>query len=121
MGYIKGNSIIGAALSFRDSVSVTAGTIELKKIAVHQKDFKSKEVTQTIANMLRLGGYLAKKALQKGDLIEGINIYGLLVSHFNPLCIPFKYTSECSSSTTVIMKGDEVLLEYTLNKLFNCI
>lgn len=123
-GYIKKTTIVGAAIDIcplEGDVQVSGGTIEWKTVPVHQKRYRSQEVNQLMANMVRLGGFLASKAFEKGCLVDEINVYALLVSHTNPLCVPFRYRSKCSNNSTAIMKGDEVLLNDAIRSLFSSI
>ena len=118
-GFMKEGLIVGATITMVEERNyvVTGGTMELKKEAVHQKATESREVLQLMANMVRLAGYLSEKALQKDKEAKEVNIYGLLVSHSNPLCMPFKYSS-CVRETQ-IMKGDELLLNDAVQKLLH--
>lgn len=89
-GYVKENTIVSASICTGDSWEVIGATIELKKSAVHLKR-RSAEITQTCANMVRVAGFLTEKALAKGLVVEEITIFGLLVSHTSPHCIPLRY------------------------------
>lgn len=119
--FIAGTTVVGATLSDGSNAIVKSGSIELKKYCIHHKSLESTEATQTLANMVRLAGFLTTKALEKGIVVEKVNILGLLASHISRYCIPFKYTSECISGVTTMMKGDEILLPEALDNLFCCI
>ena len=86
--YIKGTSVTGAAISICE---ISGATLELKKNAVHLKS-RSPQLAQSCANMVRVSGYLTEKALQKGFIVEEINIFGLLVSHTSCYCVPLKHS-----------------------------
>ena len=60
--------------------------------------------------MVRVAGFLLKKALSKGKIIEKINIYGLLISHGNIFSVPLRYYVDLStaSTSTIFMKGEEI-------------
>ena len=113
---MRGTTIIGASIKAIDSegLEVVGGSVEFKREAVHQKSNDSQEVLQTVANMIRVAGYLVGKALKKGKLIEEVKIYGLLMSHTNPHCVPFMYQSNCLSKSTVVHRGDKILLNEAL-------
>jgi len=116
-GYIRGTRIVGAAIKTCEDdmhYEVTGGAIELKRLPVHQKGQKSKELLQAFANMVRVGGFLTNNAVSKGKLIDEINIYGLLVSHTNPYCLPLLYHTNCQTGSTQIMKGDAILFKNAL-------
>ena len=64
---------------------------------VHQKTFESKEALQLMGYTYGEDGwFVSEKALEKGTIIREINVYGLLVSHSSPLCMPFKCRSTCN-------------------------
>ena len=120
-GFITGTTVVGATLSEGSNAIVRGGSIELQKYCIHHKSLESTEATQALANMVRLAGFLTTKALEKGIVVEKVNILGLLASYTSRYCIPFKYTSECISGVTTMMKGDEILLPEALDNLFCCI
>ena len=96
-GFVKGTTVVGASLSLQEegNTEIRGGTI-IERYPVHQKGFKSIEVTQTMANMVRLAGFLISKALEKGIIIEEINICGL--SYVNLLyTIQVQNSFECTN------------------------
>ena len=84
--------------------------MEFKNEDVHTKSENSKPVLQAFANMVRVAGFVLKKALSKGKIIEKINIYGLLISHGNIFSVPLRYYVDLSteSTSTIFMKGEEI-------------
>ena len=85
---------------------MTGGTTELKTAEVHMRR-KSRDITQTCANMLKVAGYLTSRALAKGCLVEEISIFALLVSHKSPYCVPLKYHVHINKRPSIEL-GDEV-------------
>ena len=125
-GYIKQSTILGGIvdgiIEQEDNVEiVNGGTIEMKMVPVHQKKRDSPEVRQLMANMIRLGGFLASKAFEKGHMIDEIKVYGLLVSHKNPFCLPLRYKTKCSTGSTTFMIGDEMEVSKAIKSLLACI
>ena len=121
--YVRGTTVVAASIEApgAKTFEVIGGSLELKKAQVHQKANDSQEVLQTVANMIKVAGYLTQKALRKGKIIEEVKIYGLLVSHTNPFCLPFIYQSNCFNKSTTVHKGDEMLLVDALNRLLTYI
>ena len=105
IGYIKGRGIVGA-----DGVA-----LELKKSVVNVKA-RSPELAQSCANLVRVSGFLSEKALEQGCVVEEINIYGLLVSHSSPYCVPLRYQVEVNEESW-IMKGDEMRFDEALESI----
>lgn len=108
-GYEKGTRIMGATISSDISWEVCGATMEFKRSPVHLKT-KSQPLAQSCANMVRLAGFLMEKSLVKGHIVEEVTIFGLLVSHSNPYCVPLQYNAKVNQNT-IIMKGDEILFE----------
>ena len=92
----------GAALEFKRSV------VQVKR--------GSKEIAQSCANLVKVGGYLTDRALSKGYLVEEINVYGLLISYGNPICIPLRYCAKVNDEA-LCMVGDEALFKEALTSL----
>lgn len=112
-GYIRGTTIVGASLNveLKESWEVVGASVDFKSN-------DSQEVLQIAANMIRVAGFLTEKALRKGRIVEEVKIHGLLVSHKNPYCLPFRYHS-CLNKSTTICRGDETLLNNALGKLLS--
>ena len=81
----------------------------MKKSEVHLKS-RSTALAQSCANMIRVSGFLAEKALYKGCVVEEITILGLLVSHTSRFCVPLRYNTHINGET-LILKGDEILFD----------
>ena len=107
-GYCRGSTVTAAAITTTALFEVVGGTVEFKNEEVHNKSENSKPVLQAFANMVRVAGFLLKKALSKGKIIEKINIYGLLISHENIFSVPLRYYIDLSIKSTIFMKGEEI-------------
>ena len=113
--FLKDTAIIGASICMQDQWwEVKGATLGLERAKVHLES-RSKEMTQCCVNMLRVAGFLMEKALGKGKVVEEIIVFGLLISHGSPYCIPLKYHAHCISGEVSIMKGDEMLFEKGLS------
>ena len=111
---MKGKKAIGATIctGTEQAWEITGATLELKKNEVHLKS-RSTALAQSCANMIRVSGFLAEKALCKGRLVEEITILGLLVSHTSRFCVPLRYNTHVNGETS-ILKGDEILFDQAI-------
>lgn len=104
-GYCKGSTVTAAAITTTTLFEVVGGTVEFKNEEVHNKPENSRPVLQAYANMVRVAGFLLKKALPKGKIIEIISIYGLMISHGNIFAVSLRYHTDLSTKCTIFMKG----------------
>ena len=93
---------------------ITRAILESKKLEVCYLKLKSPQLAQLCANMARVSGFPMEKVLEKGFVVEEINIYAVLVSHSNMYCVPMNCNGQVNKNTS-FMKGDELFFDEALH------
>ena len=92
--YIRGiSTVVGAAINNMNDEAdceVTGGIIEMKRVSMIDETKTSSEVVQTMANLVKVAGFLAEKGLEKGTITEQITVYDIQMSYSSSFCVPFK-------------------------------
>ena len=95
------------AIDNEEGVIVTGGITEFKR-----KNVKSERaLSQVGADLVRYGVYLVEECLKRGENVDCIQILGILASHDNWTCIPFKLQVDLLKNVTDFFQGSEILLE----------
>ena len=97
----------GAPDNEEEGVIVTGGITEFKRKNVHYERARS----QVGADLVRYGVYLVEECLKRGENVDSIQILGILASHDNWTCTPFKLQADLLENTTDFFQGSEILLE----------